>query len=166
MHYHCHFGCIKAVFVPQSLDVPLDILSQLLPIHWEYFSIWNIWTEYLTLIFFTSGLLTFCVCGLYACSVCAPNLPENKKVLKRHNDRSIALANAFEKQALHGRGNFIQEKAWVHVLCRLSHSHSTFHSAFHIPLFIGIWVLCLRKLHARTRYVTVRMREVWVAQII
>ena len=40
-HYHCHVVCLKAVdpaFVPQSLRVPVDILSQLLPIHREYLS--------------------------------------------------------------------------------------------------------------------------------
>ena len=35
-HYHCHVGCINAIdptFVPQSLNIPVDILSQLSPIH-------------------------------------------------------------------------------------------------------------------------------------
>ena len=40
-HYHCHVVCRKAVdpaFVPQNLRIPVDILSQLLPIHREYLS--------------------------------------------------------------------------------------------------------------------------------
>ena len=40
-HYHCCVSCIKAAdptFLPQSLQVPVDILSRLLPIHQEYLS--------------------------------------------------------------------------------------------------------------------------------